>query len=80
MKKCPICKVVALLGGIGAVNWLLVAYFQLDLVQKLLGTMTTGAKIVYTLIGIAGILLIASVFKCCPCMKKCDNDPQTCKS
>ena len=30
-KHCVVCKIVALLAGIGAINWGLVAFFQLDL-------------------------------------------------
>ncbi len=64
---CAICKVVGLLVGIGALNWGLVAFFHLDLVEKLLGTMTGPAKVVYGLIGIAGLLKLISLVKCCPC-------------
>ena len=70
MKKCPVCKVVALLAGIGALNWIFITYFNFDLVSRFLGNMTTAAKAAYTLIGISGALLLLSFFKCCPCMKK----------
>ena len=70
MKKCPVCKLVALLAGIGAVNWLLVTWFDLNLVTKLLGDMTVAAKAVYTLVGIAGVITLISIFKCCPCANK----------
>ena len=68
-KSCGICKIVGLLVGIGALNWGLVALFQLDLVAKLLGPMTTAAKAVYILIGLAGLLKLISLVKCCPCQK-----------
>ena len=65
--SCAICKVVGLLVGIGALNWGLVALFNLDLVAKFLGPMTTAAKAVYILIGVAGALKLLSLVKCCPC-------------
>ncbi len=70
MKKCLICKIVSLLAGIGAVNWLLVALLNFNLVTTLLGDMTIPAKAVYTLVGIAGVITILTVFVTCPCMKK----------
>ena len=66
-KCCGICKIVGVLVGIGALNWGLVGIFQVDLVAKLLGEMTLLAKIVYGLIGVAGLLKLISLVKCCPC-------------
>ena len=66
---CVVCKLVGLLVIIGALNWGLVGLAQLDLVEKLLGTMTPAARAVYGLIGVAGVLKILSCFKCCPCQK-----------
>ena len=67
---CGVCKIVGLLVGIGALNWGLVAFFQVDLVQKLLGTMPGAAKVVYGLIGIAGLIKLISFVKACPCCQK----------
>ena len=66
-KCCGICKLVGLLVGLGALNWGLVGIFHMDLVAKLLGEMTTGARVVYSLIGVAGLLKLVSLVKCCPC-------------
>ncbi|MBI2495445.1 MAG: DUF378 domain-containing protein [Candidatus Omnitrophica bacterium] len=63
------CKVVGLLAGIGALNWGLVGIFGIDLVEQLLGEMTGPARVVYGLIGIAGLLALLSLVKCCPCKK-----------
>ena len=68
-KSCIVCKLVGLFVGVGALNWGLVALFQLDVVAKLLGDMTGAAKAVYILIGLAGVLKLISLFKCCPCTK-----------
>ena len=70
MGKCFICKIVGLLAGIGALNWLLTALFNFNLVALALGDMTPAAKVVYALIGIAGAILLIMVFKPCPCTKK----------
>ena len=70
-KSCAVCKIVGVLVGVGALNWGLVALFQLNLVEKLLGSMTTAAKVAYILIGIAGLLKLISLVKCCPCQGSC---------
>lgn len=74
-KCCAVYKVVGLLVGIGALNWGLVAFFGLDLVAKALGPMTTPAKAVYGVIGLAGLLKLISLVKACPCCSggSCDT-------
>ncbi len=47
-----------LLVVIGAINWALVGLFRLDLVAAIFGTMSAGARIVYVLVGIAGVYLL----------------------
>ena len=69
-KSCGICKLVGLLVAIGALNWGAVGIFQVDLVAKFLGEMTTAARVVYGVIGVAGVLKVLSLFKCCPCQKE----------
>lgn len=72
-KSCGVCKVVGLLVGLGALNWGLYAFWQVDLVAKLLGA-GTAAKVVYGLIGVAGLLKLLSLAKVCPCqMKGCET-------
>lgn len=45
---------------IGAINWLLVGLFRYDLVASLFGgTSTYVARIVYTLVGIAGLYCLS---------------------
>ena len=69
-KKCVVCKLVVVLAGIGALNWGLTAFFGLNLVERVLGGMPMAAKAVYGLVGLSGLMLLASLFKCCPCQKK----------
>lgn len=40
---------------IGAVNWGLIGFFQFNLVSTLFGDMTSISRIVYALVGIAGL-------------------------
>lgn len=50
---------------IGALNWLLVGLFEFNLVNMLLGSLSALTRIVYTLVGIAGIWCIALYSKIC---------------
>lgn len=44
---------------IGAINWGLVGFFEFDLVAAILGTMSTFSRIIYALIGVAGLYCIS---------------------
>jgi uncharacterized membrane protein YuzA (DUF378 family) len=68
--SCVICKIVKLLAGIGALNWGLVAFLNLNLVEKLLGAGTLLSQIVYGLVALSGLAAIVSVFACCKCCGK----------
>ena len=43
---------------IGALNWLLIGLFNFDLVASIFGTMSLLSRIIYTLVGISGIISI----------------------
>ena len=43
---------------IGAINWLLIGLFRFDLVATLFGEMSLLSRIVYSLVGISGIISI----------------------
>ena len=59
MKKLTIRDWVALvLVIIGAVKWGLVGLFNFDLVAGIFGSMTWLSKIIYDLVGLAGLYLI----------------------
>jgi len=55
MKKEPLGMLATLLLIIGGVNWGLVGLIDLDLVAMLFGEMTTISKVIYSLIGLAGV-------------------------
>ena len=41
---------------IGALNWLLIGLLSFDLVAAIFGTMSLLSRIIYTLVGISGII------------------------
>lgn len=43
---------------VGALNWLLIGLFDFDLVATLFGNMSVLSRIVYSLVGISGIISI----------------------
>lgn len=55
-------KIVLLLIIIGAINWGLIALFELDLVALLFGKMTVLSRIVYGLVGLSGLWGIKLLF------------------
>ena len=44
---------------VGAINWGLVGAFQFDLVAAIFGNMTAASRIVYVLVGLAGLYCIS---------------------
>ena len=54
---------------IGAINWGLIGFFSFDLVAALFGDMSTFSRIVYGLVGLAGLYSISFFAK-----KKCCSD------
>jgi len=56
-------KTALILTIIGALNWGLIGVFEFDLVASLFGGMNTAlARIVYALIGLAGLINIGLLF------------------
>ncbi len=43
---------------IGAINWGLIGFFRFDLVAFIFGNMSWFARIIYALVGIAGLYII----------------------
>ncbi len=41
---------------IGALNWLLIGLFSFDLVATLFGSMSAFSRVIYTLVGLSGII------------------------
>ncbi len=56
-------KIALILIIVGALNWLLVGLFEVDLVATLFGSATNlMAKIIYILIGVSGLISITYLF------------------
>ena len=55
-------KIALVLIIIGAINWGLIALFELDLVALLLGEMSILSRIVYGLVGLSGLWGIKLLF------------------
>lgn len=43
---------------IGALNWLLIGLFSFDLVATLFGSMSVFTRIIYSLVGVCGLICI----------------------
>lgn len=41
---------------IGALNWLLIGLFEFDLVATLFGEMSLFSRVIYSLVGVSGII------------------------
>lgn len=55
-------KIALVLVIIGAVNWGLIGLFRFDLVAAIFGEMSVLSRIVYSLVGIAGLWTIKELF------------------
>jgi hypothetical protein len=64
-RKVNYLKVVDIVTGalliLGGINWGLVGFFGIDLVSTVFGSMSTGSRIVYSLVGIAALYEAAMV-------------------
>ena len=57
-------KISLLLVILGAVNWALVGVFQFDLVAWIFGGQAAAlSRVVYTLVGVAGVWCISLLFR-----------------
>ena len=48
---------------IGAINWGLVGVMDVDLVALIFGEMTVFSRIIYSIVGISGIILLLTTYK-----------------
>ncbi len=55
-------KIALVFTIIGAINWGLIGIFDFDLVATIFGDMTLLSRIVYTIVGIAGLINIGLLF------------------
>ena len=57
MKAVDIIALILII--IGAINWGLLGFFQFDLVAAIFGDMSIFSRIIYAIIGIAGLYSIS---------------------
>ena len=62
VKRTPVDWVAGALLIIGALNWGLVGAAQFDLVAAIFGAGTVAARIVYVLVGLAGVYMLIRAF------------------
>lgn len=58
MRKDTLYWLTIILVVVGALNWGLVGLFDLDLVALIFGAMSMLSRIVYVLVGLAGVYLL----------------------
>jgi uncharacterized membrane protein YuzA (DUF378 family) len=56
-------RIALVLVIIGAINWGLVGLFRFDLVAAILGSDSIPARVVYVLVGIAGLWCLSLLFR-----------------
>ncbi|KAA9019941.1 DUF378 domain-containing protein [Niallia endozanthoxylica] len=56
-------RIALFLTIIGAINWGLIGFFGFNLVESLFGDGTTLSRIIYSLVGIAGLINLGLLFK-----------------
>lgn len=65
--RTPIDRLAVLLMIVGALNWLMVGLFKFDLVASIFGGVDAlASRIIYSLVGIAGIYSISLLFREAP--------------
>ena len=69
-KSCLVCKIMGAIAIIGALNWGLIAVMHVNVVEHFFGAGTQLTRIIYGLVGVSGLLLLASYFVICPACKK----------
>ncbi len=57
----PVDVVAYVLVLVGALNWGLIGFFNFNLVAAIFGDMSTISRIIYALVGLAGIYCIAAL-------------------
>lgn len=72
--------IVLLLMVIGSLNWGLIGFFGYNLIADLFGgMMMTGARVVFGLVGLAGLYGIGLLCRCCGCGCNCGPGSNCCK-
>lgn len=68
--SCFVCKIIGLVVAVGALHWGAVGVFHINVVDHFLGNRPTAERVLYGLIGVAGLIKLITCFKPCPCTQK----------
>ena len=69
MKSKSIQSISQILLIIGGINWGLVGLLDINLVSTIFGDMTTLSRIIYTIVGLAGIYALMDMCNMCKSCK-----------
>ena len=69
-QACLVCKIACTLVIVGAINWGSIGVANRNLVEQIFGSATSITKVIYILVGLAGVALLARCFGACPACKK----------
>lgn len=64
---------------VGSLNWGLVGFFKYNLVDHIFGHMSMLSRVIYALVGLAGLYGIGLICRCCGCGCKCGSHCNCCK-
>jgi len=70
---------VLLLMVIGSLNWGFVGFFKYDVVSHLFGMASMVTRVIFALVGLAGLYGISYLVSCCGCGCKCGPSCKCCK-
>ncbi|HEY9061399.1 MAG TPA: DUF378 domain-containing protein [Pseudobacteroides sp.] len=64
MNRTPLDRLSLIIVIIGALNWLSIGLFRIDLVASMFANPTTiPSRVVYTIVGLAGLYCISLLFR-----------------
>ena len=69
MKSKSIQSISQILLIIGGINWGLVGLLDINLVSTIFGDMTTLSRVIYTIVGLAGIYALMDMCNMCKSCK-----------
>lgn len=69
-QKCICCKIATILVIIGALNWGLIGVADFNFVEHFFGMASMATRIIYVVVGLAGLGMLWGCFKECPMCKK----------
>lgn len=69
-QACLFCQIVGGIAIVGALNWGMIGFFGVNVVESIFGVGTMLTDVIYGLVGLSGLALLASYFVTFPLCKK----------